>query len=108
MARDDSGLLQHLGGEVLQDGREVDRGELAHPENIKDENNKSNISIPGGAGNLFPTEAVDSPHGEEEAGSRRPGPPLSDCVAQARRHGQSLRLYFSNKFSSSPKTNYQM
>ena len=38
---DDPGLLQHLGGEVLQDGREVDRGELAHPEReyIKDENN---------------------------------------------------------------------
>ena len=34
---DDPGLLQHLGGEVFHDGREVDRGELAHPENIKEE-----------------------------------------------------------------------
>ena len=28
---DDPSLLQHLGSEVLQDGRQVDRGKLAHP-----------------------------------------------------------------------------
>ena len=65
----------------------------------KDEDNESNISIPGQAGHLLPTEAVDSPHGEEEAGSRGPGPPLSDSVAQARRHGPVIKLNF-NKFKT--------
>ena len=54
----------------------------------KDENNEINISIPGEAGHLLPPEAVDSPHGEEEAGSQGPGLPLSDFIAKARRHGQ--------------------